>query len=172
MWDSSCSPARPRTRNDYQIKRRTGREGRLRRRQQGGPYHCRWAEGKMLQAAAQPQYPLFAQAWAQPDVTHTEAEARGCAQPQRVRAGYALVRPSRVRDSCGLTVASRGWRRRGCRSASPGQEAGLWSARCPGRVPAGRAGGGGRSACRARLCAASSGLERAVTGRLGQSCDA
>lgn len=31
----------------------------------------------------------------------------------------------------------------------------------PRRVPAGRAGGSGRSACRARLCTASSGLERA-----------
>lgn len=90
-----------------------------------------------------------------------EGVCAASARAARVRAGYALVRPSRVRGSCELTVASRGWRRRGCRSASPGQEAGLWSVRCPGRVPAGRAGGGGCSACRARLCAVSSGLEQA-----------
>lgn len=51
--------------------------------------------------------------------------------------------------AAGLTEASRGWRRRGCRSAPGSREAGL-SARCPGRVPAGRAGDGGRGACRAR----------------------
>lgn len=59
--------------------------------------------------------------------------------------------------------------------SAPGQEgAGLWSARCPGRVPAGRAGGGGRGACRARA------LHRGtlpvevieVTGRLDQSSHA
>lgn len=34
--------------------------------------------------------PHHSRAWAQPDVTHTEAEARGCAQPQGGRRACVL----------------------------------------------------------------------------------
>jgi hypothetical protein len=120
VWGSGCSPARPQTRNHYQLKRRRGREGQLRRRPQGGRYRClgaRWYKRCAAAVASIRSSPHpHPGAWAQPDMTQAEAEARGCAQPQ---CGWraCVLGTRRVRGSCGLAVASRGWRRRGCRSA-------------------------------------------------------